>query len=161
MVIGVQAFDALAQHGGGAAVLPLDPLFAGIADHPADPEYWWVYALLLTTVLPSMINLMIGGASLMRGVPGLPRLILRKLPPSKAVPDFDPVPDFDRTWIALVLTLQIVAGAALGIAAQAILIVGIVGHVMPWFGLGLLDMARKLAAFDLPARLGQLFGWSL
>jgi hypothetical protein len=84
-------------------------------------EYWRVYALLLTTVLPSMINLMIGGTSLLRRVLGLPRLILRKLPSGKAVPDFD------RTWIALLLTLQIVAGAILGIAAQAILIVGILG----------------------------------
>ena len=31
MVIGVQAFDALAQHGGGEAILPLDALFKGIA----------------------------------------------------------------------------------------------------------------------------------
>jgi hypothetical protein len=87
-----------------------------------------------------MINLMIGGASLLRGVPGLPRLILRKLPPGK---------DFDRTWIALLLTLQIVAGAILGIAAQAILIVGILGYLMPWLGLGLLDMARSIAEFNL------------
>jgi hypothetical protein len=96
MVIGVQAFDALAQHGGGDATLPLDALFDGIAVHPTDPKYWWVYALLLTTVLPSMVNLMIGGASLLRGLPGLPQLILRFLPIGKAVPDFD------RTWIALV-----------------------------------------------------------
>jgi hypothetical protein len=155
MVIGVQAFDALAQHGGGKAILPLDPLFKGIATQPADPEYWWLYALLLTTVLPSMINLMIGGASLLRGLPGLPLVMLRKLPPGKAVPDFD------RTWIALVLTLQIVGGAILGIAAQTLLIVGIVGHVMPWFGLGLLDMARDVAAFNLPSRVGQLLGGSL
>jgi hypothetical protein len=34
MVVGVQAFDALAMHGGGASVLPLEPLFNGIAAHP-------------------------------------------------------------------------------------------------------------------------------
>jgi hypothetical protein len=155
MVVGVQAFDALAQHSGGTAILPLDALFEGIATHPADPEYWWLYALLLTTVLPSMVNLMIGGASLLRGLPGLPLVMLRKLPAGKAVPDFD------RNWIALVLTLQIVGGAVLGIAAQALLIVGIIGHVMPWFGLGLLDMARNVAAFNLPSRVGQLLGGSL
>jgi hypothetical protein len=33
MVVGVQAFDSLAAHGGGAPVLPLDPLFDGIATH--------------------------------------------------------------------------------------------------------------------------------
>ncbi|MGB8901038.1 MAG: hypothetical protein WCC90_18125 [Methylocella sp.] len=41
MVLGVQAFDELAAHGGGKPVLPLDALFDGIAKHPAAPEYWW------------------------------------------------------------------------------------------------------------------------
>jgi hypothetical protein len=35
------------------------------------------------------------------------------------------------------------------------------GYVMPFFGLELLDMARDVAAFNLPARVGQLFGVSL
>jgi hypothetical protein len=35
MVIGVQAFDELAVHGGGKPVLPLDTLFDGIANNPA------------------------------------------------------------------------------------------------------------------------------
>ena len=39
MVVGVQAFDALAVHGGGTPVLPLDALFNGIAAQPAAPEY--------------------------------------------------------------------------------------------------------------------------
>jgi hypothetical protein len=151
MVIGVQAFDGLAMHRGGTPVLPLDALFNGIAAHPADPEYWWVYALLLSTVIPSLINLMIGGASLLRGVPAMPSLILRFMPVGKAVPDFD------RAWIALVLTLQIVVGVILGVAAQALLVVVVIGYVMPWLGLGLLDMARDVAAFNLPLRIGQPF----
>ncbi|MGH6840124.1 MAG: hypothetical protein ACREDT_15315, partial [Methylocella sp.] len=57
MVISVQAFDELAVHGGGAkaAVLPLDALFDGIAKNPTAPEYWWAYALLLSTMIPSLI----------------------------------------------------------------------------------------------------------
>jgi hypothetical protein len=34
-------------------------------------------------------------------------------------------------------------------------------YVMPFFGLDLLDMARDVAAFNTPARVGQLFGVSL
>jgi hypothetical protein len=49
----------------------------------------------------------------------------------------------------------------LGIAAQVFLVWVIIGHVMPFFGLELLDMARGVAAFNLPARVGQLFGVSL
>jgi hypothetical protein len=106
MVIGVQTFDHLAEHSGraDARVLPLDKLFDGIAAHPAAPEYWWVYALLLSTMIPSLLNLMIGGASLLRGIPGLPTLLLRFMPASKAVPAFD------RTWLALVLTCQVFVG---------------------------------------------------
>src|SRR6202047_802511 len=53
MVVGVQAFDALAVHGGGSPVLPLEPLFNGIAAHPSAPEYLWLYALLFSTMIPS------------------------------------------------------------------------------------------------------------
>ena len=135
MVVGVQGFDAFAVHGGGKDVLPLKPLFDGIAAHPTAPEYWWIYTLLLSTMVPSLINLVIGGASFLRGIPGLPI--------------------GDRFGISLALTAQLAGGVLLGIAAQALLVVVIIGHVMLWLGLGLLDMARELSAFNLP---GQLFG---
>lgn len=151
MVVFVQAFDALAVHSGGVAILPLDQLFSGIAARPAAPEYWWAYALLLSTMIPSLLNLMIGGASLMRGVPGLPSLLLRSIPDGKAV-----LP-WDRHWIAAVLTGQITIGAILGIAAQAAITVGVILYVMPWLGFGLLDLAREVAAFNLSARLGRFF----
>jgi hypothetical protein len=151
MVIGVQAFDELAVNRGGKPVLPLDLLFDGIAKNPAAPEYWWVYALLLSSMIPSFINLVIGGLALTRGIPGLPYLLLNFMPTGKAVPGFD------RAWLGLVLTGQIFVGAFLGLAAQALLAWGLIFHVMPWVGLDLLDMARAVAAFDLPARIGQLF----
>jgi hypothetical protein len=154
MVVGVQAFDALAVRGGGAAVLPLEPLFTGIAEHPTAPEYWWLYALLLSTMIPSLVNLVIGGTSLVRGLPWVPALILRY------IPERGSVLKWDRHWIATVLTAQVAAGAALGIAAQVFLVWVIIGYVMPFFGLELLDMARDVADFNLPARVGQLFGVS-
>ena len=155
MVVGVQAFDALAVHGGGASVLPLDPLFTGIAANPTAPEYWWLYALLLSTMIPSLINLVIGGTSLARGFPGPPRVLLQFMP------DRGGVLKWERAWIAAVLTFQAGVGAALGVAAQVFLVVVILGYVMPFFGLELLDMARDVAALNLPARVGQLFGVSL
>ena len=63
--------------------------------------------------------------------------------------------------IATVLTDQVAASTALGIAAQVFLVSVIIGYVMPFFGLELLDMARGVADFNLPARVGQLFGVSL
>jgi hypothetical protein len=52
-------------------------------------------------------------------------------------------------------------GRGLGNAAQAILVWVIIGYVMPFFGLELLDMAEGVAAFNLPARVGHLFGVGL
>jgi hypothetical protein len=160
MVIGVQTFDALAIYGGGAPVLPLTLfdsvidysapgwhfLLDGIAAHPELPEYWWVYALLLSTMIPSLINLAIGGTALMRAVPGLSPALLHFMPAAGGVPTYD------RAWIAAVLTLQAALGAILGVAVQAAVAWGLIFHAMPAAGLGLLDLARGLAALDLPAR---------
>jgi hypothetical protein len=153
VVLGVQAFDELAVRGGGekAAVLPLPALFDGIAKNPAAPEYWWVYALLLSSMIPSIINLAIGGMAFTRGIPWLARLLLQWIPEGKAVPEYK------RQPAAIGLIVQMFAGAGLGIAAQAFLAWGLIFHAMPWIGLDLLDMARAVAAFDLPTRISQLF----
>jgi hypothetical protein len=153
IVIGVQAFDELTVHGGGkkAVVLPLKPLFDGIANNPAAPEYWWAYALLLSTMIPSLVNLAISGMAFTRGIPWLARLLLRWIPEGKAVPEYK------RQPAAIGLTVQMFAGAGLGIAAQAFLAWGLIFHVMPWIGLDLLDMARAVAVFDLPMQLLQIF----
>ena len=150
MVVGVQAFDELAEAGGGKALLQLLPLFDGIEAHPAAPEYWWAYALVLSTMIPSLVNLMLGGASLIRGIPGLPAVLLRKMPERKAVPAFD------RAWIALVLTSQMVGGAILGALAQLALAYVLIFYAMPWAGLELLDLARAVETFDLPRQLAHL-----
>jgi hypothetical protein len=155
MVIGVQAFDHLAEFGGGPdkRVLPLAPLLDGIAANPWAPAYWWIYALLLPIMIPSLISLMIGGASLFRGIPGLAALLLRVIPADKAA-----MPRFDRAWLALVLTCQVFAGALLGIAAQGFLAIGVILYILPWLGFGLLDTAREVAAFDLPIRVLRWWG---
>jgi len=104
---------------------------------------------------PSLVKLVIGGTSLVRGLPGVPSILLHYIPEPGGVLKWD------RHWIATVLTAQIAAGAALGIAAQVFLVWVIIGYVVPFFGLELLDMAHDVAAFNLPARVGQLFGVSL
>jgi hypothetical protein len=124
---------------------------AGIAEYPGAPEYWWLYALLLSTMIPSLLNLFIGGTALMRAAPGLPQLLLRYMPAGRAVPIFD------RAWVAFVLTAQVAVGVILGVMAQAFLALGLIGYVMPWLAIGLLDLARYIADLDLPMRAWQLF----
>jgi len=69
----------------------------------AAPEYSWVYVLLLLSMIPSLINLMIGGLALTRGIPGLPYFLLRFMADGTAVPNFGRVscvdgPRFARTF---------------------------------------------------------------
>lgn len=146
MVLGVQLFDALAVAGGGQdkAVLPLTTLFDGIQAHPTAPEYWWVYALLLSTMIPSILNLAIGGASLARGLPWMSSWVLRSMPAGGKVLDFD------RVWIALVIALQVVGGAILGAFVQFAVLGGLFVYALPSVGLELLQMARDLEAANLP-----------
>jgi hypothetical protein len=111
----------------------------------------WAYALLLSSMIPSLISLATGGMALTRGIPWLARLLLQWMP------DERDVPEYRRQLMAIGLTARAFAGVFLGIAARVILAWGFVFHVMPWTGLDLLDMARAVAAFDLPARVAQLF----
>jgi hypothetical protein len=153
MVIGVQAFDHLAEHGGGAdaRILPLPQFFEGISRNPGAPEYWWAYALLFSTMIPSLVNLIIGGASFFRGVPGLPTVLIRFMPAGKAVAPFN------RQWLALVLTTQWFLGTLLGFFAQLFLAFVVIFRILPWFGFELLGAARDVAEFDLPMRVMRLF----
>jgi hypothetical protein len=107
--------------------------------------------LLLATMIPSIINLAIGGMAFTRGIPWLARLLLQWIPEGKAVAEYK------RQSAAIGLTIQVFAGAFLGIAAQAFLAWGVIFHVMPSLGGNLLGMARAVAAFDFPARMAKLF----
>jgi hypothetical protein len=147
MVIGIQAFNLAATYGGCAPVLPLGPLFDGIAEHPGDPVNWWVYALLLSTLIPSLINLVMASASLTRGVPGVSTLLLRSMPEGAAVLTWD------RAWIAAVLTAQWAVGGILMLTAFAVL-GWLVAMLVPEVRTPFLDYARAVATLDLPHAWG-------
>jgi hypothetical protein len=153
MVIGVQSFDFMAMRGGSGAsrILSLQDLFDGIHDHPAESKYWWVYVLLLSTMIPSIINLAIGGLSLTRGVPRVTTYLY------SLMPEGGYLAGFDLYRLAGLLAMQQVTGAVLGIGAQVLLVWGIVFHLMPWLEFDMLKMAQSVAEFDLPTRLAVLY----
>jgi hypothetical protein len=148
MILGVQAFDDLAVLGGGTALLPLDALLDGIGRDPVASKYWWIYTLLLSAMVPSLANLVIGGMALTRGIPGLGRQLLKRMPAGK------PMMKHDLQWVAFVLTMQDSIGFFLGVLAVFFLAWFLFYQVMPLFGLSLLGMAHDVVAFDLPAQIG-------
>ena len=60
--------------------------------------------LVLSTMIPSLVNLVIDGTSPLRGLPRVPSLLLRY------IPERGGVLKWDRHWIATVLTTQVAAG---------------------------------------------------
>jgi hypothetical protein len=147
LVIGVQAFDLMAVRGGGSEVLPLGELFSGIVANGFAPHYWWLYGLFLSTMIPSLVNLAIGGMCLTRGIPRLSAYLKRIVESSGALSEAH------RVKIAMLLGGQVVLGVALGIVAQASLVLVILRYAMPFLGVGILQMARAVAAYDLPGRI--------
>jgi hypothetical protein len=148
MVVGVQFFDRIAEHGGGHAILQLKDFFDGIEADPCAAEYWWVYALLLSTMIPSLLNLWIGGFSIVRVLSGMSPRLLECLPSNHAVISYD------RPWIASCLTAQVVGGWFIGLAIQALFAWGILVHLLPRVGFELLHVARQTAALDVPSLFG-------
>jgi hypothetical protein len=144
MVFAVQTFDDLAVWTGRKPTLPLDALFRGLHEHPGEPEYFWVYATLFSTMIPSLINLFIASRSLLQGMPWLRRTLFAHMPERGAVAKGDLV------WMPLVLTLQVFLGAGLALLAQCGLFVGLIVVALPAIGLDLLSECQSLAADDWP-----------
>jgi hypothetical protein len=103
-------------------------------------------------MIPSLINLAIGGMAFTRGIPGVGRLLLHWIPEGRDVPDYR------RPLAAIGLTVQMFSGAVLGIAAQAFLAWGLLFHIMPAVGLNLLWLCQQLAELDLPGNFFHLTG---
>jgi hypothetical protein len=140
MVAAVQLFDDLAASGGGKPVFPpmLEFLDAIKAD-PGNPEYWWIYATLFSTVLPSLTNLFIAGVSLARGVPDMSSWLAGQAKEAEAIPAYD------RLLVAIVLALQGVAGLAIAVVAQGFLFLIIIWQGVPRLGIVALGLAHLVA----------------
>jgi hypothetical protein len=102
----VQSFDDIALLRGGlsAETLPLKPLFDGLETRPGDPEFWWLWLMLFSTLIPSAVNLCIAAASLIRGLPFLNTWIVDRMQTARAVRDSD------RLLVASALSAQIAGG---------------------------------------------------
>ena len=152
MVVGIQTLNLMAVKGGGHQILPVAPLLDAVFDslkrRSFEPEYWWAYTLLLSSMIPSLANLAIGGFSLVRGIPIVSRHLHGRLPKGHTVARRD------RNWISLVLTVQAMAGICLGFASQFVLLPWwIFGYVLPGMGFGVLKFALSVEAFNLPGRI--------
>lgn len=151
-VFAVQTFDDIAalRAGPEARIMPLDHLFAGLDLHPGDPQYWWVWLMLFSTLIPSALNLCIAAASFMRGAPFLNEWVLARMPAGGAVRKSD------RRLLAGMLAAQIAGGVLATGLALYFLGAWLLPTWLPTFGAILRDFSEALADLDAP---GQIMKW--
>jgi len=82
MLFAIQGFNALAATQGASAFLVPKSVLTGMSnpDTRFNPEYWWIYFTLFSTMLPSFINLIVGVLCILRGIPWLNDWFGRLLP---------------------------------------------------------------------------------
>ena len=151
-VFTVQTFEDIAALRGGpdARIMPLDTLFAGLDLHPGDPEYWWLWLMLFSTLIPSALNLCIAAASLIRGLPFLNAWIVKRMQAAGSMRDSD------RLRLASALSAQIAGGFLATGVALYLIGVWFLPRSLPILGTYVRNFSEELEKLDAPARI---IGW--
>ncbi|MFO1124908.1 MAG: hypothetical protein U1E25_06260 [Methylocystis sp.] len=135
-------FNFLAAKGGGAQarVLPPSSFYLGMLERdPAAPEFWWLYATLFSTMIPSVINLFIAGFSFLRTLPWSRNFLLLNMREGETMPVAA------RLISSSILTAQVALAWPLAVAAQVFLTYVVLWQIMPRLGLGILHLVETLS----------------
>jgi len=135
-------FNFLAEQGGGAqaSVLPPSSFYLGMLESdPAAPEFWWLYATLFSTMIPSVINLFIAGFSFLRTLPRARNFVLSNMREGETMPIIA------RVVSSTILAAQVALAWPLAIAAQVFLTYVVLWQIMPRLGLGILHLVETLS----------------
>ena len=164
-VVAVQLFGDLAVHhaktvlhaeNDNARIIHFAQLFDSLENHPTDYENWWIWLMLFSTAIPSVVNLLIACFSLLRGWPPLGRWMGRQFREGEAMAE--PV----KIGLAAILSAQI----AHGVLMSGALLYGLMTRagplVLPAYAGWLRDASEWLAACNVPAHVVQWaagLGW--
>ena len=137
MVVAVDAFNAVTVSAGGESVFDLAGTLDGLADpaRRSEPEYWWLYATLFSTLIPSIINIAVGALSIIRGWAWLHRMVAGAMTPGRGVLGAN-------LWMAPALALEVLVSIIIGTAAPLGLLWLLFGWLLPAFGTGLIPLLR-------------------
>ncbi|MEM1389528.1 MAG: hypothetical protein AAGG45_00475 [Pseudomonadota bacterium] len=128
--------NALSAAGGGNPVLDIRGLIETLKTDPDNPSVWWIYVTIFTTFIPSLVNLVLGGLSVIRGLPGLTPWVSRQI----LTTDIASISEFRRwaaaAWLSLQLVIAIAAALLIGLAIMFYFL-----DLMSALGFGLVTVA--------------------
>lgn len=124
---------------GWPAIFEPGILIETIRTDPANPSAWWVYLMILTALLPSISNLVIGGLSVIRGLPFIGLMVAGILPKDPIELTIN-----RRFWGSIFLTLQFATAVILAVILS-ISVFYLVTYGLGKIGWGLLQTAELFA----------------
>ncbi len=124
LVVTLTAADAIVVHAGGKATFDAVGLIERISAEPGNPAHYWVYFTLLSTLLPSFFNLLVGVFSLLTfSMPPVRRWLIATIPtlhePGLAGTRYQAVFALSTQWFCGV----VLTGIGLGLVWQGVLMV--------------------------------------
>lgn len=132
---------------GGAKEVVIDPLqYLNALAKPAErsePEYWWLYAMLFSTQIPSLLNLIFGMFCALRGLPRVNHWMAANLPEKGGI-DLWP-----RMGVAALWSTQLGIAVTLGCLGLWWLFASLLWAVDGMFGASLLELLRHASISHL------------
>ena len=157
-VVAVQTFDDIGVLRAGEAgrVLPLGPLFEKLFDNPAETENWWIWLMLFSTAIPSVVNLFIASFAFLRSMPFTTKWILSSMPENAEMRSRDCL------RVSAALAVQVAIGALLTATLLYLMFDNLIPATLPWLGAIIRDFSEKVAAYNAPAHVMKWlagYGW--
>ena len=135
----IQVLNIAAAPGGFAPVLDVAAVLALLRADPGAPALWWIYITVFTTFIPSLVNLTLGGLSLVRGIPGLNALLVERW----MTADLAGFTAWRRNAAAFGMTVQWMT-AGLGAFLVGVGVIGVIFTGLDVIGLGLIEVAERV-----------------
>lgn len=148
-VIMIDAFNDVATVRGGtqALIFPLGPLLSEIGENPTDPHFWWIWLMLLSTLVPSAVNLVIASVSLIRGHPAVRHQIL------KLMPEQGLIEPFPHSNLVRALAFHLAGGVFLTGCGLYLLGAYVLPFTLRVVGATLFDVLQAIEAYNAPRQL--------
>jgi hypothetical protein len=131
--------------GGGEAWFDLPGLLAGVRAAPDDPQYYWLYAMFVSTLLPTLLHALVAAASVIQIV-NVPWLRDWRLRAADQLPNHRARQAQAQVYFFFIPLLALIAPCALLYGLYRLLLAH--GGALGWW---LLDSAEAIALFILPA----------